>query len=231
MGVYDLVDGFDWVHSDSVHTGFLDVSDPHTWEDALAEFAAAAGGGIDVVVNNAGILYGGPFMEEGSYDKDAQLVDVNVKGVLFGARAAYPWLKDGGGKLVNIASASAIYGTPDMAVYSATKFAIRGITEALELEWAEEGIDVASVWPLYAATGMLDGVETSGTRRLGVNLTPAEVARAVADVVEAPRRSPIRIHHPVGRQAKLAYLASRFSPTWLCRYINAKLTSDRPVRL
>lgn len=235
VGAYDIAEDFDWASHSNIHTGYLDVTDPESWEKALAEFAEATGRGldqgIDVVVNNAGILYGGPFVEEGSFEKDASLVDVNVKGVLFGARAAYPWLKQGSdARLINLASASAIYGTPDMAVYSTTKFAVRGITEALDLEWDEQDITVASVWPLYAQTGMLDGVETSGTNRLGVRLTPDDVAKSVADVVEAPRRKPTKTHHPVGLQAKILFMTSHFSPAWLTRFVNAKLTTDRKVR-
>lgn len=231
VGSYDISDNFDWATGPNLHTGHLDVTDPEGWENALSEFAQAVGGHIDVVVNNAGILYGGPFVTEGSYKKDAALVDVNVKGVLFGARAAYPWLKKSpDARLVNIASAAAIYGTPDMAVYSTTKFAVRGITEALDQEWDQDDITVTSLWPLYAKTGMLDGVETSGTKRMGVSLSAEDIAEAITKVVEAPRSKPTKVHHPVGRQAKIMYLASRFSPNWLLRFINAKLTTDRKVR-
>lgn len=232
VGAYDIADDFSWATEPGIHTGHLDVTDPESWTAALGEFAAAAGGRIDVLVNNAGILYGGPFMTEGSFAKDGGLVDVNVKGVLFGARAAYPWLRDSeDARLVNVASAAAIYGTPDMAVYSATKFAVRGITEALDLEWDEDDITVTSVWPLYARTGMLDGVETSGTKRLGVKLSADDIASAIADVVVSPRKKPTRTHHPVGLQAKIMFLTSHFSPAWLTRFINAKLTTDRKVRL
>ncbi|MGV0358548.1 SDR family NAD(P)-dependent oxidoreductase [Corynebacterium mastitidis] len=133
--------------------------------------------------------------------------------------------------VVNIASAAAIYGTPDMAVYSTTKFAVRGLTEALNLEWEQDDITVSAVWPLYAKTGMLDGVATSGTKRMGVRLTADDVAEAVANVVERERGRVAKVHHPVGLQAKIMYAASHFSPAWLIRFVNAKFTTDRPVRL
>ena len=231
VGAYDISDKFEWATSPNIHTGHLDVTDPKSWEAALAEFATATGG-ITVVVNNAGILYGGPFMTEGSADKDSGLVDVNIKGVLFGARAAYPYLKEqSGAKLVNVASTAAIYGTPDMAVYAGTKFAVRGITESDVLEWDQDDITVTSLMPLYAKTGMLDGVETSGTKRLGIKLTAGDIAAAINDVVIADRSTPTKTHHPVGLQAKVMFAFSHFSPAWLTRFINAKLTSDRPVRL
>lgn len=236
VGVYDLLEEFEWaadlVASDRIHTGLLDVTDPESWETALADFTAHTGGTLDALVNNAGILYGGSFLDEGSYERDSALVDVNVTGTLNGCRAAHPYLAAAtDARVVNLCSASAIYGTPDMAVYSATKFAVRGITEALDLEWEEDGITVRSVWPLYVRTGMLDGVETSGTKRMGVNLTPEDVAVAVADVVEAKRGTPAKVHFPVGGKTKFLYSGSHFSPAWLTRYINAKLTTKRRVRL
>lgn len=236
VGAYDLVDDFAWVAAEDpgrggIHHGHLDVTDPESWSAALEDFASHTGGRIDAVVNNAGILYAGPFAEEGSFERDAALVDVNVKGVLNGARAAYPYLKrTPGARLVNIASAAAIYGTPDMAVYSTTKFAVRGLTEALNLEWEQDDITVSAVWPLYAKTGMLDGVATSGTKRMGVRLTADDVAEAVADVVERERGRVAKVHHPVGLQTKIMYAASHFSPAWLIRFANAKFTTDRPVR-
>lgn len=236
VGVYDLLEEFEWaadlVTSGKIRTGLLDVTDPEFWEAALADFTSHTGGTLDVLVNNAGILYGGAFMDEGAYARDGALVDVNLKGTLNGCRAAHPYLAaTPSAKVVNVCSAAAIYGTPDMAVYSATKFGVRGITEALDLEWEQDDIAVRSVWPLYAKTAMLDGVETSGTKRMGVSLTPEDVAVAVADVVEAPRKTPAQVHYPVGRKTKLMYAGSHFSPAWLTRFINAKLTSGRKVRL
>lgn len=236
VGVYDLVEEFAWADelasSGRIRTGLLDVTDPESWETALADFTAHTGGTLDVLVNNAGILYGGPFMEAGAFARDSSLVDVNVKGTLYGCRAAHPYLlPTPGARVVNLCSAAAIYGTPDMAVYSATKFAVRGITEALDLEWSEDDISVRSVWPLYASTGMLDGVETNGTRRLGIRLTAEDVAEAVADVVEAGRTTPAKVHFPVGFQAKAMYSASHFAPAFLSRFVNATLTSGRKVRI
>lgn len=232
VGAYDLSDKFDWAENTGILTGYLDVTDPQSWSDALNDFLTRAGKPLDALVNNAGILYGGPFAVDGSYEKDSALVDVNVKGVLYGARAAYPYLAENkGSTLVNVASAAAIYGTPDMAVYSATKFAVRGITEALELEWADQGITVRSVMPLYVRTGMLDGVETSGTKRMGVKLTAEDIASAIVDATVKPNKFVTKVHHPVGLRTKLMYLSSRFSPDWLARFANSKLTSDRKIHI
>lgn len=239
VGAYDIKDDFEWVenttHFDgTIYHGHLDVTDPESWQEAIRDFTSRAGSDEDqlhALINNAGILYAGPFMEAGSYERDAALVDINVKGVLFGARASYPYLAaTPDSKLVNVASAAAIYGTPDMAVYSASKFAVRGITEALDLEWDQENIDVVSVMPLYARTGMLEGVETSGTKKLGVKLSADDIAEAIAEVTHKQRSRPTKVHHAVGAQSKFLLAGSRFSPGFLTRLVNSRLVSDRKIR-
>ncbi|MGB3739900.1 MAG: SDR family NAD(P)-dependent oxidoreductase, partial [Pontixanthobacter sp.] len=109
----------------SIHR--LDVRDRAAWDVALAECADAAGGRIDVVANNAGIPIGGA-IQENSVDEITRCLDINLKGVLFGAQAALPFLKRSapGSCLLNTASAAGIYGTPGSSVYTATKFGVRG---------------------------------------------------------------------------------------------------------
>lgn len=239
VGVYDISDAVSWADGrPGAVTGHLDVRDPDEWRDALRSFADVAGGGrgIDVLVNNAGILYGGAFEDAGT-DVDERIIDVNVKGVAFGAKLALPYLKESRGQLINLASASAIYGTPDMAMYSSTKFAVRGLTEALDYEWRPHGIRVAAVWPLFTDTGMLDGVATTGTSRMGVRLTADDVARAVVDCIDVgyidgerrSPRSPAKIHYPVGLQAKVLFAGSFVSPPFLTRFVNGKLTTKRKI--
>lgn len=232
VGVYDITDDVSWADGhDRAITGRLDVRDPGQWESALADFAERAAG-LYLLVNNAGVLYGSAFADA-DYAADERIIDVNVKGVIYGARAALPYLRESRGQLVNVASAAAIYGTPDMAVYSASKFAVRGFTEALEYEWRELGIRVASVWPLFTDTGMLDGVETTGTKRLGVRLTPAYVAGKIVDCIEDgladKPRSPAKVHYPVGAQATVLKAGSHMSPPFLTRFVNGKLTTKRKI--
>ena len=189
-----------------------------------------------MIVNNAGVLYGGAF-EDAGIDVDERIIDVNVKGVTYGAKLGLPYLKESRGQLINLASAAAIYGTPDMATYSASKFAVRGLTEALDYEWRPLGIRVAAVWPLFADTGMLDGVATTGTSRLGIRLTADDVANAVVDCIDAgyedgerrTPRSPAKVHFPVGLQAKLLFAGSHMSPPFLTRFVNGKLTTKRKI--
>ena len=175
---------------------------------------------------------------DASYELDSAMVDVNVKGVLFGSRAAFPYLQRGTAPtLINVCSASAIYGQSEMATYSATKFAVRGITEALDLEWRPHGVHASSVWPLYVGTEMLAGVETAGMKNLGVTLTEDDVAAEIVAVADkAGRRisglvGRLRdaltdsVHRPVRQQATAMYLASQVIPGRILKFTNKRLTS------
>ncbi|AKK10077.1 SDR family oxidoreductase [Corynebacterium uterequi] len=215
----------------TITTGQLDVTDADQWQTVLADFAAAHDGSIDVLVNNAGVLYAGDFITQGSYEADSRTVDVNLTGVLFGCRAAFPYLAAAdGAHLINVCSAAAFYGTPDMAVYSATKYAVRGITEALEVEWAGHGIQVSDVMPLYSNTALIENHRTVGMKRLGTTTTPQDVADEIFAVVARGRRTPAKVHHPVGAKAALLFGSTHFSPGFLTRYINGLLTYQGKVR-
>jgi NAD(P)-dependent dehydrogenase (short-subunit alcohol dehydrogenase family) len=205
-------------------TAHLDVTDAFEWQVRLAEFGEATGGRLDVLVNNAGILRAGRFAEMPLAAQRA-IFEVNALGVLNGCHAAYPMLKvTPKSVVVNVASASAIYGQPELAAYSASKFAVRGLTEALDLEWAEDDIAVRAVWPLFVDTGMLAGVETQSTRSLGVHLTAEDVADAVLAATQRTRR-PRGVHRPVGLQAAAMFTAADMTPAWLSRQVNKVITS------
>ncbi|RVW01708.1 SDR family oxidoreductase [Rhodococcus spongiicola] len=206
-----------------VRTGVLDVTDLDAWRERLAEFTSG-GGRLDVLVNNAGVLSSGHF-EDIPAEAHRRMLDVNVGGTINGLLAAFTYLKETpGAQVVNLASASAIYGQPELATYSATKFAVRGITEGLELEWRAHDIRVIDMWPLFVRTGMIRGMSTGSTRSLGVHLTSQDVADAiVAATTDRQRRLP-KVHYPVGTQARFLASASRFSPAWLARLLNRLLS-------
>ncbi|MEV8191504.1 SDR family oxidoreductase [Rhodococcus pyridinivorans] len=209
------------VTAGQIATGALDVTDTSAWTRALEEFCTD--GRLDVLVNNAGLLSSGPF-EDTPASRHRQLVDVNVTGVVLGCHAAFPYLRDTpGAHIVNMCSASALYGQPELATYSATKFAVRGLTEALELEWARHDIKVQALWPLFVDTNMVDGMDIGSRRSLGVNLGADDVARAVFDATRPTRRSG-RVHRPVGRQATVLATLAQVSPGWMNRLVNRRLT-------
>ncbi|PTR31009.1 short-subunit dehydrogenase [Rhodococcus sp. OK519] len=203
-------------------TGILDVTDTDEWSVRLAEFASG-GSRLDVLVNNAGVLSSGHF-EDIPLEAHRRMVDINVLGTINGLHAAFPYLKETpGAHVVNLASASAIYGQPELATYSATKFAVRGLTEALELEWRGHDIRVLDVWPLFVRTGMIRGMSIGSTRSLGVRLTAEDVAEAIVDATQSRRRFP-KVHYPVGVQARVLAASARMSPGWLARLSNKVLS-------
>jgi NADP-dependent 3-hydroxy acid dehydrogenase YdfG len=205
-------------------TGHLDVTDPDEMAQRLGEFADAAGGRLNVMINNAGILRAGRF-EDIALSAQLKEIDINTKGVVNGLHAAFPYLRATPNPVVvNLASASAIYGQPELATYSATKFFVRGITEALDIEWNRYGIRVIAMWPLYVKTAMTENVRTGTTESLGIRLTAQDVADAIVAAVEPSllRRVIHQVHFPVGSQTKASALTARF-PLWLQRLINKRI--------
>ena len=143
---------------------------------------------------------------------------LKLKGVLFGAQAAYPYLKDAapGSCLLNTASAAGLYGTPGASVYSATKFGVRAVTESLDGEWAEDGIQVRSLCPSFIDTPLLDHAPNAKTNEAvrdrvqaaGLEITPVEeVAEAAWNAVHGDK-----LHTLVGKTAKQMGFAARWMP-------------------
>lgn len=222
-GLTTLVSEVEAVGATAV-VGRLDVTDADAFRDAVDDFVRQTGR-LDVLVNNAGILLAGKF-EDIDVARHQKEIDVNVRGVVNGAHAAHPHLKPGS-TLVNLCSASAIYGQAELANYSATKFFVRGLTEALDIEWGPQGIRVVALWPLFVQTAMLDGVRTGTTDTLGVRLGPQDVADEILATVEPGRaaRAIHQVHFPVGRQTQVLSVASRFSPAWLTRVVNKRFAA------
>lgn len=171
---------------ESAVTGRLDVTSPEDWQVALEALTEASGGRLDVLVNNAGLLRGGELVTI-PLEQQHAMIEVNVKGVLNGCYAAHPHLAGvPGATVVNLCSASAIYGQAELASYSASKFAVRGLSEALDLEWRKDGVHVRAIWPLFVDTAMTDGLDIGSTRSLGVRLTAEDVAAAIYDTAVSP---------------------------------------------
>jgi NAD(P)-dependent dehydrogenase (short-subunit alcohol dehydrogenase family) len=205
--------------------GKLDVSDAAAFAKALASFTQMTGGTLDVLFNNAGILATGDF-ESMPIARAQALVDVNTKGVMHGCHAAQPYLKaTPGSRVINMASASAIYGTPAFAVYSATKFFVRGFTEALNIEWARFGIYVCDLLPLFVDTPMVAGVtdKPDSIKNLGVRLSADDIANTVYEAAHVPRWRGT-VHWHVGRQTQALAVLNKYMPTRLARLSNKLLS-------
>lgn len=197
--------------------GRLDVRDRAAWDTVLTAFSTAAGGRVDAVINNAGIGTGGTLAELDPEEID-RCLDINLKGVLYGAQAAYPHLQKTapGSALINIASAAGISGSAGMSVYCATKFGVRAVSESLDAEWAGDRITVASVCPAFIDTPLLNGTGNRKSnepirdrvRAAGLEITPVEeVAKAVWNAVHGDK-----LDYFVGATSKRMAFAKRWMP-------------------
>lgn len=112
-----------------------------------------------------------------------------------------------------------------LAGYSATKFGVRGLSEALDLEWSRDGIRVQAIWPLFVATAMTENMDIGTVNRMGVRLGPDDVAAVVWEAVNRRRMfDAVRsIHRPVGANTTVSMLATAVSPSWIQRHINGYL--------
>jgi len=169
------------VNDQNTFTRKMDVTDFENVKETVDAFLQKTGGRMDVLFNNAGILRMGPF-EAISQKDQAAIVDVNFKGVLNCINASFPALrttKDA--RIINMSSGSAAYGIPEITVYSATKHAVRGLTEALNIEFEGYDIFVCDIMPAYVATPMVVDapVKAKSVEKLGIALTPEQVAHTV----------------------------------------------------
>ena len=146
--------------SDNVLVARLDVSDAESIDTCL-QTAIDAFERIDVVVNNAG--YGSNAMFEQSPDANVRaMYETNVFGLMNVTRAVLPHMREnGGGRVINVTSMAGLIGLPGNSVYSSSKYAVEGLTEALALEYKAFGIQVKSVAPgAFSTTAFMDNIES-----------------------------------------------------------------------
>lgn len=195
----------------------LDVRDQASIGAAVEQFAAHTDGHMHVLLNNAGVMSVGRF-EELDAREHRHMIAVNLTGVVEVAHASFELLRrTPGARVINLSSAAAIHGMPEMATYSATKHGVCALTEALEIEWARYGIRVCDVMPAFVETALLANTKRLAAERvLGVRLTPDDVAQVVWRAATSARR---RTHWPVGLQTALARRARKFTPDMVTRRV------------
>jgi 3-oxoacyl-[acyl-carrier protein] reductase len=190
----------------------LDVTSAQAWA-AVTEAAVDRFEQIDVLVNVAGVLTPG-WIHEVDVRAVELMIDVNVKGVALGMRTVAPQLVErGAGHIINVASMAALAPIEGIAVYSATKYAVRGLSLAAGQELRRRGVDVTVICPDAVRTPMLElqrerdeaAMTFSGPREL----EPSEVTDAILDALG---RRPIEVFLPRSR-GWLARLADVFPGT------------------
>ena len=133
----------------------LDVADPADYRAALDAFAERSGGRLDLLHNNAGIILSGA-LDRTPWASVERLLRINIFGPMIGVQAALPLLKATPGSLCFFTcSASAIFGSANLSGYSASKQAVKGLTEALAIELKQHGVRSADVLPGIVDTAML----------------------------------------------------------------------------
>src|SRR5688572_15466199 len=198
---------------DRVEIQKLDVRDPDAWQRAIAA-VVARWGRIDVVLNVAGYLAAG-WAHEASGEVVERTIDVNVKGVIYGTcAAARQMIAQQSGHIVNIASLAAVAAVPGIAVYAASKHAVRGFSLAVAQELRPYGIAVTTVCPALVQTPMLDTQvvrpEAALTFATARPLSVEEVAAAVLGRGLEERPLELFITVPRTGQVVLSKLGNAF---------------------
>jgi NAD(P)-dependent dehydrogenase (short-subunit alcohol dehydrogenase family) len=186
IGAYDVQDALlaDLEREIGIANGLfqrLDVTDREAFRAAIAGFAEATGGRMDILFNNAGIGRGGPYADM-SWEDVLAVINVNLIGVLSGTHLALPLLMATPHSLCfSTSSSSATFGMAGIAVYSATKHAVKGFTEALSVEMKAHGVRVADTLPGLIDTPLLPDMAKEAAPKAGMwRLVPA---MAVAEAV------------------------------------------------
>lgn len=146
----------DEIGGDHCFIHVLDVSDKTAFELVLEKFGQQTSGKLDLLFNNAGIGVFGSF-DEVPYKDHISVIQVNLIGVVNGIYTALPMLKATENSLCfTTSSSAATYGSPGLAIYGATKHAVKGLTEALSVEFARFNVRAADVLPLIIQTNIWD---------------------------------------------------------------------------
>jgi NAD(P)-dependent dehydrogenase (short-subunit alcohol dehydrogenase family) len=162
----------------------LDVTSRESFAKFLSQTERELGP-VQVLVNNAGIMPVGPFLDQRE-DVSHRAVSINVMGPLIGMTLALPRMVErGSGHIVNVASAAGKSAVPGAACYGATKAAVVSLTESARVEFRGRGVYFTCVMPSFTATDLISG--TKGTRFVATN-TPNQVALAIARAIERPRQ-------------------------------------------
>ena len=213
-------------HGVTITRAQVDVSDRgavHDWADSVVRDH----GRVNLIFNNAGVAHAGS-VADSSYEDYDWIVDINLRGVLYGTKAFLPYLREaeGGGHVVNISSIFGLFSQPGMSAYNMTKFAVRGLTEALrqELDLSDAGVSATCVHPggiktnIARAARVNDSVRTlaggadienvqAGFEKL-LRTSPDDAADAILKGVHRNRRRVL-----IGPDARIVDWMQRLFPT------------------
>jgi short-subunit dehydrogenase len=162
----------------------LDVTDRESFAAFLDKARADGGGHIDVLINNAGVMPVGSFLEQ-SAQAIRSSIEVNFYGVLTGCQLVLPeMVKRRSGHIINIASMAGMVAVPGQIIYAGTKFAVVGLSTAMADEFAPHGVKVTAVLPPFTNTELISGTSPSAAQK---PVEPSEIAAAIVKVLDKPK--------------------------------------------
>ncbi|MCU0314640.1 MAG: SDR family oxidoreductase [Solirubrobacteraceae bacterium] len=161
----------------------LDVTDPESFADFISATEEQLGP-VDIIINNAGIMQLGPFLDE-DLATTKRMIDINIYGVHYGCKLTLPkMLQRGRGHIVNVASSAGKGGYPGGASYCGTKHYVVGMSEALRWETRGTGVEVSCVMPVVVQTELGSGLpQTRGVK----HVLPEDVANEIVSALKEPR--------------------------------------------
>ncbi|MFI9408633.1 SDR family oxidoreductase [Nocardia gamkensis] len=206
----------------------VDITDEQSFVAFLAK-AEECFGPLDILINNAGIMPIGPFLEE-STSLSKRVLDINVVGPMIGMRAALPgMISRGRGHIVNVASMAGTAPVPGGLSYGASKAAVISMTETARVEFAKSGVSFTCVLPSFTNTDLIAG--TTGTKFVR-NLEPEEVAAGIVGAIAA-RKPDVYLPGILGPVARLQPVFGRRLRDFMNHLLKADttfLTVDKSAR-
>jgi all-trans-retinol dehydrogenase (NAD+) len=213
-----------------VFTYYCDVTDKKRVAE-LADKAEAEMGSIDILINNAGYVKGGDFLDQPD-ELWVKTIDVNVNAIIYTISAVLPKMnKRNIGHIVNISSAAGILGVPGISVYSASKWAVWGLTESMRLEsynQGKHGIKWTSIHPSYLAQGMFEGAKLNFLGNMIVPLVKNHEVIAKAIVFGALKKGKSVVRRP--RTLRIAILLRGLLPEFLFQKLMILLGVNRSMK-
>ncbi|CDO09341.1 SDR family NAD(P)-dependent oxidoreductase [Mycolicibacterium cosmeticum] len=196
----------------------LDVTDRESFATFLDKARTDGGGHIDVLINNAGVMPVGPFLDETEQSIRSSL-EVNVYGVLTGCQLALPdMVKRRRGHVINIASLSGLIPLPGQVVYVGAKYAVVGLSTALADEMAPYGVNVSVIMPPFTNTELISGTKSGGAIK---PVEPEDIAAAIVKTLNKPKT-----HVSVPPALRFTAQAAQMLPPKARRAMNKALGLD-----
>jgi short-subunit dehydrogenase len=162
----------------------LDVTDRESFATFLDKARTDGSGHVDVLINNAGVMPVGPFLDQ-SETTIRSAIEVNFYGVLTGCQLVLPeMVRRRAGHVVNVASLAGVVALPGQVLYAGTKFAVVGLSTALADEFAPHGVEVSVIMPTFTNTELIAGTKATGAQK---PVEPEDIAAAIVRTLDKPK--------------------------------------------